>query len=158
MMPNSKLTNGARTTSKRTTEPVSVWILCAADSNFRLHCIGRTIRKAGYNVAMSSSSHNAVALAVLSSRFQAAVIDEDLVLDDHSVAQSLKAVRQFPILLVCDSGPGGGGPPAGVDLVTSNGSRQQILAGLAKLLNHHALSRSPMSPREVRGETEEFHA
>ncbi len=157
MAPKSKPANGAPEHPERITERSTTWVLCVADSTVRLHYIGRTLKKAGYAIAMSSSSHDAVAMAVLSTQLQAAVIDEDMVLDDHSVAQSLKAVRPIPILLVCDAGPGGM-PPAGVDLVTSNGSRQQILAGLAKLLNDHPLSpKGSMSLSEVGSVPEKMH-
>jgi hypothetical protein len=47
-------------------------------------------------------------------------------------------VKPLPILLVCDAGPTGALPP-GVDLATANGSRQQIVAGMAKLRSAHAL-------------------
>lgn len=111
----------------------SLWVLCVADSNLRLEQIARTIRKAGYNVAMSSSSHNAVAMVILSAKFDAVIIDEDMVFGTGSVAESIKAVKSLPILLVCDAGPTGA-PPIGIDLVTANGSRQQIIAGLRKLV------------------------
>src|SRR5579862_8405988 len=111
----------------------SIWVLCVAGSNLRLQQIARSIRKAGYNVVISSSSHNAVAMAIVSVKLDAVVIDEDMVLGEGSVAESIKAVKSLPILLVCDAGPTGA-PPSGVDLVTANGSRQQIIAGLRKLL------------------------
>ncbi len=114
-------------------EPSSVWVLCVADSNIRLTYIARAVKKAGYNVALSSSAHNAVAIVAISKKLDAVIIDEDMVFGNGSVAESIKAVRPLPVLLVCDGGPTGD-PPAGVDLVTSNGSRQQIIAGLAKVL------------------------
>jgi DNA-binding response OmpR family regulator len=114
-------------------ETGSECILCLADSNIRLNYIARTLKKAGYNVMLSSSTHNAVAIAAISKKLDAVVIDEDLVFSSGSVAESIKAVKPLPILLVCDSGPSGD-LPAGVDLVTASGSRQQITAGLAKLL------------------------
>jgi CheY-like chemotaxis protein len=109
-------------------------ILCIADSTIRLNYIARTLKKAGYNVLLSSSTHNAVAIAAISKKLDAVVIDEDLVFSSSSVAESIKAVKPLPVLLVCDSGPTGD-LPAGVDLVTANGSRQQITSGLAKLLS-----------------------
>jgi CheY-like chemotaxis protein len=115
-------------------ETGSVWILCVGDSNIRLNYIARVIKKAGYNVALSASAHNAVAMVAIGRKIDAAVIDEDMVVGDGSVAESIKAVKPIPVLLVCDAGPTGA-PPPGVDLVTANGSRQQILAGLEKLLS-----------------------
>jgi CheY-like chemotaxis protein len=115
-------------------ETGSECVLCVADSNVRMNYIARTVKKAGYNVILSSSTHNAVAIAAISKKLDAVVIDEDLVFGNGSVAESIKAVKPIPILLVCDTGPTG--PlPSGVDLVTANGSRQQITAGLAKLLH-----------------------
>ena len=111
----------------------SIWVLCVADSNLRLHQVARTLRKAGYHIAISSSGHNAVAMVVVGNKFDAVVIDEDMVLGDGSIAESIKAVKPIPVLLVCDAGPTGPAP-AGVDLITANGSRQQIVAGLVKLL------------------------
>lgn len=118
-------------------ETGSIWVLCVADSNVRLHQIARTLKKAGYHVAMASSGHNAVAMAVVGNKFDAVVIDEDMVLGDGSIAESIKAVKTIPVLLVCDAGPTGS-LPAGVDLITANGSRQQIIAGLVKLLGRDA--------------------
>ena len=114
-------------------EDGSIWVLCVADSNIRLHQIARTVRRAGYHVAISSTGHNAVAMVVVGNKFDAVAIDEDIVLGDGSIAESIKAVKPIPILLICDAGPTGV-TPAGVDLVTANGSRQQIIAGLVKLL------------------------
>ena len=111
----------------------SIWVLCVADSTIRAHQIARTLKKAGYHVAMSSSGHHAVAMVVVGNKFDAVVIDEDMVLGDGSIAESIKAVKTIPILLVCDAGPTGA-PPAGIDLITANGSRQQIVAGVVKLL------------------------
>jgi CheY-like chemotaxis protein len=116
-------------------EPGSVWVLCVADSNIRLSYIARAVKKAGYNVALSCSAHDAVAIVAISKKLDAVIIDEDMVYGNGSVAESIKAVRPLPVLLVCDGGPTGA-PPAGVDLVTSNGSRQQIIAGLVKVLPH----------------------
>jgi CheY-like chemotaxis protein len=115
----------------------SIWVLCVADSYIRLQRIGRTLKRAGYHVAMSSSGHNAVAMVVVGNKFDAVVIDEDMVLGEGSIAESIKAVKTIPILLVCDAGPAGA-PPPGVDLITANGSRQQIVAGLVKLLGRDA--------------------
>jgi hypothetical protein len=53
-------------------------------------------------------------------RFGAVVIDEDMVLDGFSVAESLKMVSSLPILLVCDKGSEGKANPGGVDLVTTS--------------------------------------
>jgi CheY-like chemotaxis protein len=114
-------------------ENSSSLILCMADSNIRLNYIARAVKKAGYNVALSASAHNAVAMVAIGKKIDAAVIDEDMVVGEGSVAESIKAVKPIPVLLVCDAGPTGA-PPAGVDLITANGSRQQIVAGLAKLL------------------------
>ncbi|HZU31297.1 MAG TPA: hypothetical protein VFB79_09290 [Candidatus Angelobacter sp.] len=108
-------------------------ILCLADSNIRLNYIARTVKKEGYNVILSSSTHNAVALVAISKKIDAVVIDEDMIFGNGSVAESIKAVKVIPVLMVCDAGPTGALPP-GVDLVTANGSRQQIVAGLAKIL------------------------
>jgi DNA-binding response OmpR family regulator len=126
----------------------AVWVLCVADSNVRLHQIARTLKRAGYYVALSTSGHNAVAMAVVGNKFDAVVLDEDMVLGDGSIAESIKAVKTIPILLVCDAGTTGG-LPAGVDLITSNGSRQQIIAGLVKLLGREAPHREmpPISSR-----------
>ena len=114
-------------------EPGSMWVLCVADSNIRLSYIARAVKKAGYNVVLSCSAHDAVAIVAISKKLDAVIIDEDMVFGNGSVAESIKAVRPLPVLLVCDGGPTGS-PPAGVDLVTSNGSRQQIVAALAKVL------------------------
>ena len=114
-------------------EHSSIWVLCAADSTSRLNYIARAIRKAGYNVILSTSAHHVVAIAAVGKNLDAVILDEDMVLGEGSVAESIKAVKPIPVLLVCDSGPSGAAPP-GVDLVTANGSRQQILAGLVKLL------------------------
>ena len=119
-------------------ETSSECVLCVADSNIRLNHIARTLKKAGYNVVLSSSAHNAVAIVAISKNLVAVVIDEDLVFSSGSVAESIKAVKPLPILLVCDAGPTGALPP-GVDLATANGSRQQIVAGMAKLRSAHAL-------------------
>ena len=48
------------------------------------------------------------------------VIDEDMVLDGFSVAESLKMGSFLPILLVCDKGSEGKANPGGVDLVTTS--------------------------------------
>ena len=122
-------------------ETGSECVLCIADSNIRLSYIARTLKKAGYNVILSASTHNAVALVAISKKLDAVVVDEDLVFSNGSVAESIKAVKSIPILLVCDAGPTGAAP-AGVDLVTANGSRQQIVAGLAKLLSARTLKTS----------------
>ena len=111
----------------------SIWILCVADSNMRVQRIARAIKKAGYNVIISSSSHKAVALAAMSIKLDVVVIDEDMVFGEGSLAESIKAVKFLSVLLVCDAGTSSA-PPAGVDLVTSNGSQKQIFAGLEKLL------------------------
>jgi CheY-like chemotaxis protein len=122
-------------------ETGSECILCIADSNIRLNYIARTLKKAGYNIVLSSSAHNAVALVAISKKLDAVVIDEDLVFSNGSVAESIKAVKPVPVLLVCDAGPTGAAP-VGVDLITANGSRQQIVAGLAKLLSARTLKTS----------------
>jgi hypothetical protein len=83
-----------------------------------------------------------VAIAAISKSLDAAVVDEDMIFGSGSVAESIKAVRPVPILLVCDAGPTGDAP-TGVDLITANGSRQQIVAGLEKLLNSRVKSSSP---------------
>ena len=119
-------------------EHSSIWILCAADSTARVNYIARAIRKAGYNVIISTSAHHVVAIAAVGKNLDAVVLDEDMVIGEHSVAESIKAVTPIPVLLVCDNGPSGA-PPSGVDLVTANGSRQQILAGLMKLLTRPAM-------------------
>jgi CheY-like chemotaxis protein len=114
-------------------ETGSKCILCVADSNVRLNYIARALKKMGYNVILSSSTHNAVAIVAISKKLDAVVIDEDMIFGNGSVAESIKAVKALPVLLVCDAGPSGELPP-GVDLITANGSRQQIVSGLAKLL------------------------
>lgn len=114
-------------------EARSTWILCVADSSSRLTHIARALRKAGYKVSMTSSPHRAVAMAAISSHLEVVVLDEDLIVAEESVAESIKAVKRIPVLLVCDGGPNGT-VPNGVDLVTANGSRQQIVAGVEKLL------------------------
>jgi CheY-like chemotaxis protein len=111
----------------------SAWVLCVADSSTRLNYIARAIKKAGHNVSTASSGHKAVAMAAIRNNIEATVLDEDMIITEDSIAESIKAVKPLPILLVCDAGPTGA-LPAGVDLVTANGSRQQILAGLMKLL------------------------
>ena len=117
----------------------SIWVLCVADSNSRLQRIARTIKKAGYNIATSSSGHNALVMIIVGNKFDAVVLDEDMVVGPGSIAESIKAVKPLPILLVCDAGPGASGNlPAGVDLITANGSQQQIVAGLVKLLGRDA--------------------
>lgn len=130
--------------ARRNVENGSIWILCIADSNMRVQRIAGAIRKAGYNVVISSSSHKAVALAAMSIKLDAVVIDEDMVFGEGSIAESIKAVKLLSVLLVCDAGTTGA-PPAGVDLVTSNGSQQQILAGLEKLLKKPSLVASSIS-------------
>ena len=122
----------------------TIWILCVANSNVRVQRIARAIKKAGYNVIISSSSHKAVALAAMSVKLDVVVIDEDMVFGDGSLAESIKAVKFLSVLLVCDAGTSGA-PPAGVDLVTADGSQQQILAGLEKLLKKPSLVRGSMS-------------
>jgi len=114
-------------------ETGSIWVLCVADSTTRLNYIARAIKKAGYNVSTESSGHKAVAMAAIRNNIEAVLLDEDMIVTEDSIAESIKAVKPLPILLVCDAGPTGALPP-GVDLVTANGSRQQILAGLTKLL------------------------
>jgi CheY-like chemotaxis protein len=114
-------------------ETGSIWILCVADSSTRLNYIARAIKKAGYNVSTASSGHKAVAMTAIRNNIEAVLLDEDMIVTEDSIAESIKAVKPLPILLVCDAGPTGALPP-GVDLVTANGSRQQILAGLVKLL------------------------
>lgn len=115
-------------------ESGSANVLCLADSNVRLNNIARTLKRAGHRVILSSSAHNAVAIVAVSTNIDLAVIDEDMVVGDASVAESIKAVKPLPILLVCDKGPSGD-LPEGVDLVTANGSRQQMLTALSKLLS-----------------------
>ncbi|HWH56962.1 MAG TPA: hypothetical protein VN682_04980 [Terriglobales bacterium] len=117
----------------------SAWILCVADSNTRLNHIARALRRAGYKVSMTSCAHKAVALAAISNHLQAVVLDEDLIVGEESVAESIKAVKPVPVLLVCDNGPSGA-LPSGVDLVTANGSRQQVVAGVEKLLKRVRVS------------------
>ena len=102
-------------------ETGSVWVLCVADSSIRLNYIARAIKKAGYNVSTASSGHKAVAMAAIRNNIEAVVLDEDMIVAEDSVAESIKAVKPVPILLVCDAGPTGAFP-AGVDLVTANGS------------------------------------
>jgi CheY-like chemotaxis protein len=114
-------------------ETGSIWVLCVADSSTRLNYIARAIKKAGYNVSTASSGHKAVAMTAIRNNIEAVLLDEDMIVTEDSIAESIKAVKPLPILLVCDAGPAGALPP-GVDLVTANGSRQQILAGLVKLL------------------------
>jgi DNA-binding NtrC family response regulator len=117
-------------------ESGSANVLCLADSNARLNYVARTLKRAGHRVILSNSAHNAVAIVAVSTNIDLVVIDEDMVVGDGSVAESIKAVKPLPILLVCDNGPSGD-LPAGVDLVTANGSRQQVLAGVSKLLIGH---------------------
>jgi len=112
-------------------------VLCLADSNARLNNIARTLKRAGHRVILSTSAHNAVAIVAVSTNIDLIVIDEYMIVGDGSVAESIKAVKPLPIVLVCDKGPSTGDLPAGVDLVTANGSRQQILAGVSKLLSGH---------------------
>src|SRR5438270_953350 len=114
-------------------ETGSVWVLCVADSSTRLSYIARAIKKAGYNVSTASSAHKAVAMAAIHNNIEAVVLDEDMIVTEDSVAESIKAVKPVPVMLVCDAGPTGALPP-GVDLVTANGSRQLIAAGIMKLL------------------------
>jgi CheY-like chemotaxis protein len=114
-------------------ETGSIWVLCVADSSTRLNYIARAIKKAGYNVSTASSGHKAVAMTAIRNNIEAVLLDEDMIVTEDSIAESIKAVKPLPILLVCDAGPTGALPP-GVDLVTANGSRQQVLAGLVKLL------------------------
>lgn len=114
-------------------------ILCLADSVTRLTSIARTVKKLGYAVHIVHSPDQAVGLAANPANgFEAIVIDEDMVLDGFSLARSLKMVSAIPILLVCDKGSEGKALPAGVDHVTANGSRQEIAAGLKKLLTRAA--------------------
>lgn len=115
-------------------ESGSANVLCLADSNVRLNNIARTLKRAGHRVILSSSAHNAVAIVAVSTNIDLAVIDEDMVVGDASVAESIKAVKPLPILLVCDKGSSDD-LPEGVDLVTANGSRQQMLTALSKLLS-----------------------
>src|SRR5438270_12813716 len=91
-------------------ETGSECVLCLADSNIRLNYIARTLKKAGYSVVLSSSPHNAVAIVAIGKKLDAAVIDEDLIFSSGSVAESIKAVKPLPILLVCDDGPSGAFP------------------------------------------------
>lgn len=114
-------------------ETGSIWVLCVADSTTRLNYIARAIKNAGYNVSTAISGHKAVAMAAIRNNIEAVLLDEDMIVTEDSIAESIKAVKPLPILLICDAGPTGALPP-GVDLVTANGSRQQILAGLTKLL------------------------
>jgi hypothetical protein len=114
-------------------ETGSIWVLCVADSSARLSYIARVIKKAGHNVSTTSSAHKAVAMAAIRNNIEAVVLDEDMIVTEDSLAESIKAVKPVPIMLVCDAGPTGS-LPAGVDLVTANGSRQQIVAGIMKLL------------------------
>ena len=122
-------------------ETGSECILCVADSTIRLNYIARTLKKAGHNVLLTSSAHHAVAIVAISKKLDAVVIDEDMVFGGCSVAESIKAVKPVPILLVCDAGPSGA-LPAGVDLITANGSRQQIAGALSKLLKAQASLRT----------------
>ena len=110
-------------------------ILCIADSATRLTYIARTVKKFGYAVYIGHSNDHAVAVAATSTNsIGAIVMDEDLLLNGFSVSESLKMVSAAPILLVCDKGPEGKPRPAGIDLVTANGSREAIGTGLEKLL------------------------
>ena len=110
-------------------------ILCIADSSARLDYIARAVKKIGYDVHITHRAHQAMALAAnLANCLDAVVMDEDVVLAGTSVAECFKVVSSIPILLVCDKGTEGKATPAGVDLVTANGSRQEIAAGLEKLL------------------------
>ncbi|HWH60000.1 MAG TPA: hypothetical protein VN682_20390 [Terriglobales bacterium] len=120
-------------------EANSAWILCVADSNTRLSHLARALRRAGYKISMTSSAHKAVALAAITNHFEAVVLDEDMIVAEESVAESIKAVKPLPVLLVCDNGPSGA-LPTGIDLVTANGSRQQVVAGMEKLLKAVQLS------------------
>ena len=97
-----------------------------------LNYIARAIKKAGYNVSTAISGHKAVDMAAIRNNIEAVLLDEDMIVTEDSIAESIKAVKPLPILLICDAGPTGALPPE-VDLVTANGSRQQILAGLTKL-------------------------
>jgi DNA-binding NtrC family response regulator len=120
-------------------EANSAWILCVADSNTRLNHLARALRRAGYKISMTSSAHKAVALAAITNHLEAVVLDEDMIVAEESVAESIKAVKPLPVLLVCDNGPSGA-LPTGIDLVTANGSRQQVVAGMEKLLKAVRLS------------------
>lgn len=120
-------------------EANSAWILCVADSNTRLNHLARALRRAGYKISMTSSAHKAVALAAIINHLEAVVLDEDMIVAEESVAESIKAVKPLPVLLVCDNGPSGA-LPTGIDLVTANGSRQQVVAGMEKLLKAVRLS------------------
>jgi len=115
-------------------------ILCVADSNRRLTYLGATAKKLGYRVATAVAPDHAVALCVSRPEdIVAIVMDEDLIIDGWSVADSLKMVApKIPILLVCDKGAGSSPPPKGVDLVTKEGSRHAIMEGLKALLQRSA--------------------
>jgi DNA-binding response OmpR family regulator len=110
-------------------------ILCVADSATRLAYIARTVKKLDYTVHITYTPDQAVAVAANpASHIDAIVIDEDVVIDGFAVAQSLKMVSSAPILLVCDKGMEDETKPREVDSMTVNGSRQEIAAGLEKLL------------------------
>jgi|SRR5581483_2255899 len=111
-------------------------VLCIADSSTRLSSLARTIKQLGYQVHTTFTPDQAVAVVAASAnRIDAIVMDEDMVIDGFTLAQSFKAaLSNVPIVLVCDKGSGGKPPPAGVDFVTVNGSHDQIAAALEKLL------------------------
>jgi|SRR5581483_397158 len=110
-------------------------VLCIAHSSTRLASLAHTIKQLGYQVHTTFTPDQAVAVVAESAnRIDAIVIDEDMVIDGFTLAQSFKAFSNVPIVLVCDKGSGGKPPPAGVDLVTENGSREKIAAALEKLL------------------------
>ena len=92
-------------------ETGSIWVLCVADSSTRLNYIARAIKKAGYNVSTASSGHKAVAMAAIRNNIEAVLLDEDMIVTEDSIAESIKAVKPLPILLVCDAGPTGALPP-----------------------------------------------
>ena len=112
-----------------------ILILCIADSAARLTYIARAVKKLGYGVYIAHSNDHAVAVVASSTNTIAAVVmDEDLLLNGFSVSESLKMVSSLPILLVCDKGDEGKSKPAGIDLITANGSREAIGTGLERLL------------------------
>lgn len=72
-----------------------------------LNYIARAIKKAGYNVSTASSGHKAVAMAAIRNNIEAVLLDEDMIVTEDSIAESIKAVKPLPILLICDAGPDG---------------------------------------------------
>lgn len=100
----------------------------------------KALRSAGYNLILSFTTDDAVALCV-NRNVEAVVLDQEhfVVTDEWSVAQSLKMIKaRMCVILMVRGKIRRHSLPAGVDAVVAEGDTQELLKTIKRLLGSEA--------------------